>query len=476
MASSPTSPRRAATRPRPSASTRSPSPCSRPIIRAPRRCSAPRGGWPAIMRAPAGPSRRSSCSARSSPPMSTAATARRRCAALLEPYFELLVRRRCRPDAVADLFTASQILVRPGVAQTQAVLARELSGGSDEAARLFRQSVDPDPRHRARPGRARPARGERRADRRRRRADRRAARLDRPVAAGPDRDAGAARPIPALPGGVERRARSSPTCRRLLRPGEAYYKMIVVGDHAYAIFATAGGARAFRIGATPAELDRQVDALRATISMVENNQQLTYPFDLELRLRPLSGAVRAGRRRDRRRHPPRLRARRGDAAAAAQPAGHGSGRRSTPIARASPPIPMTTASISAASNGSGRERDISTAVSVRAFRDVRQAPPSRARAEYLGFGENEPARGYYLPGRRHARRRGDAGRLHLVARRLEPADLGRASWSRPATRRAAGRAGEAEIVTGAAFTDTAIIGARRPRPIIASSISPPTAW
>ena len=42
---------------------------------------------------------------------------------------------------MADLFAASQVLVRPGVAQTQAVLARELSGGSDEAARLFRQSV-----------------------------------------------------------------------------------------------------------------------------------------------------------------------------------------------------------------------------------------------------------------------------------------------------------------------------------------------
>src|SRR3546814_6501179 len=34
-----------------------------------------------------------------------------------------------------------QVLGRPGVAQTQAVLARELSGGSDDAARRFRQSV-----------------------------------------------------------------------------------------------------------------------------------------------------------------------------------------------------------------------------------------------------------------------------------------------------------------------------------------------
>ena len=32
-------------------------------------------------------------------------------------------------------------MIRPGLAQTQAVLARELSGGTDEASRLFRQSV-----------------------------------------------------------------------------------------------------------------------------------------------------------------------------------------------------------------------------------------------------------------------------------------------------------------------------------------------
>ena len=60
----------------------------------------------------------------------------------LAPYFELLDEDSARPESVAEMFEASQLLVRPGVAQTQAVLARELSGGSDEAARLFRQSVN----------------------------------------------------------------------------------------------------------------------------------------------------------------------------------------------------------------------------------------------------------------------------------------------------------------------------------------------
>jgi hypothetical protein len=61
---------------------------------------------------------------------------------LLAPYFALLVREMpAQPALVDDFFLASQTLVRPGVADTQAILARQLSGGNDDAARLFRQSV-----------------------------------------------------------------------------------------------------------------------------------------------------------------------------------------------------------------------------------------------------------------------------------------------------------------------------------------------
>src|SRR5207237_2412930 len=59
----------------------------------------------------------------------------------LEPYFEFLVRDDAGATATADLFTASQILVRPGVGQNQEILARELSGGSEAEASMFRQSV-----------------------------------------------------------------------------------------------------------------------------------------------------------------------------------------------------------------------------------------------------------------------------------------------------------------------------------------------
>ena len=65
-------------------------------------------------------------------------------ARVLQPYVEILLKKGNDPQAVADLFDATQAIVRPGVAETQAILARELSGGSDEASRLFRQAVNLD--------------------------------------------------------------------------------------------------------------------------------------------------------------------------------------------------------------------------------------------------------------------------------------------------------------------------------------------
>src|SRR3546814_524989 len=70
--------------------------------------------------------------------------------------------------------------------------------------------------------------------------------------------------------------------QQVLREGEAYYKMVMVDDDGYAIFVTPTSARAFRLGVDPDELDRQVDALRNTISIVENSRLVTYPFDVEL--------------------------------------------------------------------------------------------------------------------------------------------------------------------------------------------------
>ena len=62
-------------------------------------------------------------------------------ALMLQPYVDILLKRSDDPAATAEIFAATQLMIRPGLAQTQAVLARELSGGTDEASRLFRQSV-----------------------------------------------------------------------------------------------------------------------------------------------------------------------------------------------------------------------------------------------------------------------------------------------------------------------------------------------
>src|SRR3546814_20261931 len=64
--------------------------------------------------------------------------------------------------------------------------------------------------------------------------------------------------------------------QQVLREGEAYYKMVMVDDDGYAIFVTPTSARAFRMGVDPHELDRQVDALRTTITHWEHSRHFTY--------------------------------------------------------------------------------------------------------------------------------------------------------------------------------------------------------
>ena len=61
---------------------------------------------------------------------------------LLQPYFIVLAERAATdPLAVSDLFTASQLVERPGAADTMAQLSRQLEAGSGPAADQFRQSL-----------------------------------------------------------------------------------------------------------------------------------------------------------------------------------------------------------------------------------------------------------------------------------------------------------------------------------------------
>ncbi|KHS48479.1 CHAT domain-containing protein [Novosphingobium subterraneum] len=198
---------------------------------------------------------------------------------LLGPYFGLLAKSN-GPDAAKATFVASQVLQRPGVAQTQAVLARQMSEGNDEAAALFRLSLVrtrdiartealveqlsavamPDEKQRA----ALVAAQDNLASLRR---DQTA--LVSKLAAFPRYNV-------LAPRGVE-----LAELQAALKPGESYYKLMLVGDRAYGLFATSGDARVVDLGLTPAALARQVQDIRDTIVKVENGQQVNYPFDLD---------------------------------------------------------------------------------------------------------------------------------------------------------------------------------------------------
>lgn len=368
----------------------------------------------------------------------------------LAPYFALLAAEGAGPDGAADMFKASQILVRPGVAQTQAVLARELSGGSDEASGLFRQSVTlsrdierlrTNIARLAAPGTAPdPAALEAlRAE---------LAQMEAAQVATQSKLAAFPR-YRVVAGG----AMSLAELQQMLRPGEAYYKMVVVGSDAYAIYATSAAARAFRLGAGPAELEREVDSLRSTISMVEAGRVLTYPFDAALSHRlfgqlfePVAGELASVRH------------------LIVEPDGAllrlpfnllVTDRAGVDAHLARAARPNDEGFDFTGIQWLGRNRDISTAVSARSFRDVRQVAPSRASKGYLGFGENLPPESPALV----------AGAVRGLLGQSDRCVWPLAEWTKPISatelrtasamiERSGG--GGSRIVTGEAFNDDAI--------------------
>jgi CHAT domain-containing protein/Flp pilus assembly protein TadD len=304
---------------------------------------------------------------------------------VLRPYVDLLLKKGDDPKADAEIFAATQLMIRPGLAQTQAVLARELTGGTDEASRLFRQSVT--------------------LSRQVERSRIELARLEDLAKPSPQ-DAVRARVLrasldtsqkeqlttqAALASFPRYRAVSSDTIsladlQKILRPGEAYYRMTIVGDHVYAMLATQTSAHAVKLQATSKQLDDQVTALRDTISKVENGQRTTYPFDVALAHQlydelfgPFGAAIPSAKH------------------LIFEPDG---ATLRLPINL----LVMDQASVASYQQRAktseeaaydfrgiqwlGRDRDISTAVSPRSFAQLRSAPPSAGHREYLGLGQN----------------------------------------------------------------------------------------
>ncbi|WAT16840.1 CHAT domain-containing protein [Aurantiacibacter sp. MUD11] len=372
---------------------------------------------------------------------------------LLTPYFNLLAERSGDADSAASMFAASQLLLRPGLAQTQAVLARELSGGSDEASQLFRRSINI--------GRAiEQLRGD----------------IAQRELLGDTGDSAAVE-LAAMRSQLEtlqtrqlqlqQELADYPRYRVVsegqmdladlqasLRPGEAYYKLVMLDEHAYAIFAESDAAYAYRVEADAAEIDAMVDTLRDSIAIDMAGQTITYPFEIatarQLYL-ALFGPV-DGRLRETGHlifEP--------DGAMLRLPANLlVMDDASVERYAARTEDPDADAYDFRGTQWLGREIQVSTAVSPTGFRDVRSARASDARGEYLGLGQNLPLGEAGFP----------TGTRSAGGSMSDRCDWSASVWNNPitatelrtATQIVEADGGEAAVLTDAAFTDTALLG------------------
>ncbi|QYJ06884.1 CHAT domain-containing protein [Qipengyuania flava] len=371
---------------------------------------------------------------------------------LLVPYFNLLTESGAAADGAAgDLFLASQLLQRPGLAQTQAVLARELSGGSDEASQLFRKAVN--------------------VGRSVERMRNQVSLLEGEAAANPliaeqlaaKRDALAKLEAQQLT--IQNQLGEYPRFRAVsdsrvalsalqetLEPGEGYLKLVALDGATYAVFATRETARAYRTGIDPDTLEAEVAALRATIAYVENGQTLTFPFDIERSralylalFEPVDAELKALRHLV---FEP-------DGAMLKLPANllvadeESVERYAERLASGGDEYDFT------GTNWLGRNVQITTTVSPSAFREVRRAPGSSATQEYIGFGNNTPLGE-------------DRGTLGTRSALSGGSDClwAPAVWDYPiapdelytAARSLGAAASDDRILTGDTFTDTAVLG------------------
>jgi CHAT domain-containing protein len=361
---------------------------------------------------------------------------------LLGPYFDLLARDGSS-EAAAAMFRASQLLQRPGVAQTQAILARQYSAGNDEGSALFRLAL----------ARTREIVRQEAEVKRLEAMPERTATDEQALAAGRS----SLEALRAEQVNLQAQLNDYPRYKVLspqvvelaelqaaLRPGEGYYKLMVVGDALYALTAGQQGARALKLDTTASALAGDVTALRNSIVRIENGEAVTEPFDVE-RARamyvtlfgPVDADVRA--------------------------LNHLVFEPDGPMLQLPPSLlPASQAGVDAYKARTaradadafdftgvdwlGRGREVSISVSPRSFLDMRSIAPSRARQAYLGLGENAVA--FTRP----------------VTAVADECDWPIAMWQIPIPadelRVAEARFGDAQsdLITGAAFNDAALLG------------------
>ncbi len=360
---------------------------------------------------------------------------------LLGPYYALLVDSGTA-DAPAALFRAAQSLQRPGLARTQAVLARELSEGDDEASSLFRLSV----------ARLREIG----------RTDVEIAQLgaiDSPSDADRERLAAARETLQALR--AEQTALTarlaqyprykvlSPTTVSLaelqaaLKPGDAYYKLMIVGDEAFALLADQQDAKIFRVADNRKQLEQKVAQIRDSIVVIENGEVQTYPFDIALSrslyaslFEPVADRMTAVKHLIFEPDGPLLQL---------PPAVLVMDDESVERYKARIARPNADEFDFTGTNWLGRDRMTSISVSPRAFLDVRTIAPSRASKAYLGLGSN--AKPAAIPA--SAPMDDCSWPLATWQDPIDPGELKLGQSIMGASR--------SQILTGEAFTDTALL-------------------
>ena len=369
-------------------------------------------------------------------------------ARVLRPYVDTLLKKGGDPAATAEIFATTQLMMRPGLAQTQAVLARELSGGTDEASRLFRQAVTLTRQvERTRvqlahyDSLAKPSAEEMM----------RAAALRSDLRVAQKEELATQASLASYP---RYRAVSSEVIpladlQKALRPGEAYYKMTIVDDGIYALLATPGSARVVKLPVTASVLSAEVDSLRETISTIEKGQRVTYAYDVPLAHKlytdlfgPFDSELAQVRH------------------LIFEPDGAMLRMPPNPLVVDQASVDMYNARVRKDPDADfdftgikwfGRDRDISTAVSPRSFVNLRDAPPSSGTKAYLGIGNNA------IP---------SATRDQVIPAAADrDCILPLSTWSHPISAKELHVAGDiltkenergVKIITGEAFTDTAI--------------------
>ncbi|MEO9635975.1 MAG: CHAT domain-containing protein [Parasphingorhabdus sp.] len=364
----------------------------------------------------------------------------------LAPYFKLLA---ADETGHSQFFKASQILVRPGVAETQAVLSRELSGGTDEASRLFRQSTNLA----------------RNIERLRIRFSA-LGRVKQSAAVSKQSNDLAAEieeleksqqftqvKLAEFPQyrAVADRFLSLSELRGTMQPTEAYMRMAIVGGDIFMFYADQSEAKTYRVPLKDSGLDQTVDTIRASISVFENGQYVTYPFDIEAArslysdlFAPVSDKLAS---KSHLIFEP-------DGAMLRLPinllvADDASVAEYLDRAKAIDGDPFDFAGV----KWLGKDLEVSTAVSARAFADARQAQQSKASRQYLGLGKNVPI----AANTKVARTRG--GGQNANANCQWPLS----QWNSPisdselhAAQKLIG-ADSSDVITGAAFTDNSIL-------------------